>query len=389
MQEEAPVFSSLQVRNVQEAYVRGLQLVRREGQLEETRNGPALVIPWPVVTIYERPYERVLLDPVRDANPFFHLMESIWMLAGRGDVASLEPFNAGLKRYSDDGRTYHGAYGWRWRNWFEDMSEHSCMHQEDGPNIDQLAEVIELLRANPGDRRVVLQMWDPVSDLGKQGLDFPCNTQCLFRVRRRPGGGWNMGVNDLDMTIFNRSNDAIWGAYGANAVHFSVLQEFVAAAIGCSVGHMYQWSNNLHAYCETLDKVGEPRLYTRRGLGPMPQDASGPTVGLTMYEDPSFRADPLFNPHEAKKVPAEELFRQVEAFWDGSDEVGRPDDRRDVFSSRGISTLIMMRQAYRSFKSKDYANADSCAGEVLLLDWRRACVEWLERRATARAARDA
>ena len=40
----------------------------------------------------------------------------------------------------------------------------------------------------------------------------------------------------LQMTVHCRSNDIIWGTYGANAVHFSILQEYVAARIGVDLG---------------------------------------------------------------------------------------------------------------------------------------------------------
>jgi hypothetical protein len=40
----------------------------------------------------------------------------------------------------------------------------------------------------------------------------------------------------------------IWGAYGANAVHFSMLLEFVARGLGLKVGSYTQFSNDLHIY---------------------------------------------------------------------------------------------------------------------------------------------
>jgi thymidylate synthase len=362
------MFTTVTARNVQEAYVKGLRAVREEGQLEDTRNGPAMVIPWPVLTIYEKPCERVLLDPVRDANPFFHLQEGIWMLAGRNDVESIGRFIGGLKKYSDDGVTYHGAYGHRWRVHF-DEGDHWCQDQDNDTPIDQLARIVELLRANPGDRRIVLQMWDPRTDLGKEGKDFPCNTQCLFRVNR----------GALSMTVFNRSNDAIWGAYGANAVHFSVLQEFVAAAIGAKVGPMYQWSNNLHAYMDTLDKVGEPDMYTRRDVGP---GQSGALIGLTMYDSPDFQAEPLFNMHHGNILDPDFIFEEIEGYWD--ETLARPPR---FFTVRGLRTLELCRDSYAAYKSKEYDVAQRIAGDIPHADWRRACVEWLERRAAARAAK--
>jgi hypothetical protein len=357
-------------RNVQAAYVQGIAVVREQGVPELTRNGTALVVPHPVVTTYARPLERVLLDPSRDANPFFHLLESIWMLAGRDDVASLAPYNAGLKNYSDDGVTYHGAYGWRWRSHFSDGKD----------DLDQLARIIELLRTNPQDRRVVLSMWDPAVDLGQEGADFPCNTQVYFRTRRVPDD-----YTYLDMTVMCRSNDAIWGAYGANAVHFSVLHEFVAAACGFQVGILHQLSNNLHAYDEALEKVGEPcwpvtwakggNMYRYVRSVPLAERMDGQHDDYTAHE---IRATPLFQPH--RDMPVADALRCVEDVWSGlmdSEAV------RQLFTPGGIDTIVKMRSAYHSFKKKDRDRALGLCRDIPGTDWSRACVEWLERRYAA------
>src|SRR6185312_3077911 len=63
----------LEVRNVHEALPRALRLLRQEAVYRESRNGPVYVTPYPVTTVYNRPSERVMLWPQRDANPFFHL----------------------------------------------------------------------------------------------------------------------------------------------------------------------------------------------------------------------------------------------------------------------------------------------------------------------------
>ena len=51
------------------------------------------------------PCERVLLYPERNANPFFHLYESLWMLAGRNDVAGPARYAKNMNNYSDNGVT--------------------------------------------------------------------------------------------------------------------------------------------------------------------------------------------------------------------------------------------------------------------------------------------
>lgn len=211
-------------RNVHQALPLGISMLRQEGIRRESRNGPVMVAPCPVTTVYEKPEERVVFWPERDANPAFHLFEALWMLAGREDLAPLLRYVKDFGRFSDDGVTLHGAYGHRWRHAF---------------GMDQLNVIAERLIADPDDRRCTLQMWDAPRDLGGRGRDVPCNTIASFQ---RDAAG------RLDMTVFCRSNDIILGAYGANAVHFAFLQEYMALWIGCPMGVYRQVSVNWHAY---------------------------------------------------------------------------------------------------------------------------------------------
>src|SRR5262245_36160296 len=96
-------------RNVNEVYVDVLQAFKvRKLEPEPSRNGPVLRLPTPLMVVYDRPNERVLFDSFRNANPFFHLMEGIWMLAGRNDLEFVAQFASNLRNYSDDGRSIHG-----------------------------------------------------------------------------------------------------------------------------------------------------------------------------------------------------------------------------------------------------------------------------------------
>jgi thymidylate synthase len=246
----------INARNVNDAFIKGMALLKSVGVPQSSRAGEVLVAPCPVTTVYERPTERVLFHVGRDANPFFHLMESLWMLAGRNDATWLDQFVGDFsKRFAEEGGIQHGAYGFRWRKHF-DMEGGGGTPYTALP--DQLNTIVQLLLTNPDDRRVVLQMWDPVSDLGTSFKDIPCNTQAYFRVRK-VSNGLLAGVPSyslvLDMTVCCRSNDAVWGAYGANAVHFSVLQEYIAARAHLEVGTYYQVSNNFHVYTNVLDKI--------------------------------------------------------------------------------------------------------------------------------------
>ena len=214
---------AIHVRNVNQAFVEGLWWLKVNGIEEDSRNGRVLVCPDPVVTQYLHPEQRVLFDPVRNCNPFFHLFESVWMLAGSRYANPLVRFNARMADFAELDDTIRGAYGHRWLHHFA---------------VNQLQRIIGELRSNPGSRQAVLAMWDPIADLGARVRDKPCNTHCYFRVLN--------GM--LNMTVCCRSNDVIWGAYGANVVHFSILQQFIADALRIPMGTMTQFSNNFHIY---------------------------------------------------------------------------------------------------------------------------------------------
>jgi hypothetical protein len=194
------------------------------GVREESRNGPVLTIQEPVLITHACPWERVMFIPSREENPYFHLMECVWMMAGSRDAKWISTYNPRMMEFAEPTGIFNGAYGWRWRNAF---------------HIDQVLEICSELSTYPTSRRAVLQMWACQQDLNVPHVkDVPCNTHAYFRI-----------INgSLDMTVCNRSNDLVWGALGSNVVHFSFLQELMAHEIGVGVGKMYQFTNNLHLY---------------------------------------------------------------------------------------------------------------------------------------------
>lgn len=204
-----------------------------------SRVGACISVREPVSTVYTDPRRRVLLNVERDANPFFHLFESLWMLAGRNDVEFVSYFVKRMAEFSDDGKILHGAYGWRWTNFFTE---------------DQIEGVIKTLHKDPTSRRCVVSLWDPYRDPERAktgGKDVPCNTQIYFDIR---------DGQQLNMSVTCRSNDALWGAYGANVVHFSVLHEFVWLMLRCrgmhslAMGKYTQFSHDLHVYTEQFPR---------------------------------------------------------------------------------------------------------------------------------------
>lgn len=313
--------------NVNNIFQDVLWAMKVRGVPTDTRNGPAVYVRQPLAITYHKPWERVLFAPERDCNPYFHLFEAIWMLAGRNDVAWISQFNGRMKEFSDDGITLSGSYGNRWRNHF---------------GSDQIAWAVQELQSNPNTRRAVLAMWDPVADMdtvSHDGKDVPCNTTVMFQIR----------ADYLDMMVTNRSNDVVWGMCGANAVHMSILQEYVAGAVGCGIGFYYQVSMNAHLYTnEQGDKLlAQPPnmdLYSGGLVSVIPFYGEGVDEDILHFID-----DPAYKPRTK--------------FFE---EVANP-----------------MSWSWEAYKRGDFEAADRYLEMMPARnDWRMACRMWLARRAS-------
>ena len=322
----------IHARNVNQAWPQALRMVKGAGLPRQSRNGPVREMPEPVTTVYECPWERVLFDDLRDANPFFHLMEALWILAGRDDVAWPAQFCAQLKEYSDDGQQFYGAYGMRLRHGGE----------------DQFATAIELLKDDPASRRAVLQIWDARRDLGHEGKDIPCNTHLYLKLRD----------GALLMTVCNRSNDIAWGLYGANVVQWSMVQEYLAAQLGVAMGELTTVSDSFHIY-----------------------ESNAVWQAIKSMEGIQALADPYGSRHVCAyplvDVPSRFDTELAEFLNDPLDELGEmfTKDRRNSFF------WAVAQPMYRAWKA--HKHDKSGAAHLLdcqATDWRHAGLKWLARR---------
>ena len=320
-------------QDINQAYAE-MQTVKDDlTEWEDTRNGRAQAFQDPVLLHSPTPQRRVLFCPRRDANPFFHYMEAIWMLSGSENVDFPSRFARQIAEYSDDGITLHGAYGYRWRRAFE---------------IDQIESIIHGLKRDPTSRRLVISMWDPQLDLEVNSKDLPCNTQLYFRVVQ----GY------LNMTVLNRSNDMVWGMLGANYVHMGILHEYIAEAAGLRQGSMFQFSNNLHVYegWGGEDKYGPPSKWYEQN----------PTFNRWVFGPTNF--------------DWEEAADFVEYFKndDGSDINDPPQWKCRILRDNAYPMLM----AWTSHKAGNIDLALHYAAKIHDDDWKEACSLWLKRRQT-------
>lgn len=362
-----------------------------------SRVGEVRMFTEPVTITYECPKERVLFNRARDCNPFFHVFEALWMLAGRNDVAPLAYYNSKIADIaSDDGVAFNGAYGYRWRK----VSQFLEL-------VDQLKIITRQLKEKPDSRRCVLQMWNVEDDLLRIGhyepcrepgcvngmwqngrglamleegakcpickgtgqlwkncsKDVCCNTNVYFSLRPMMAMGATIFKDlagttrfyALDMTVCNRSNDLIWGMLGANVVHFSFLQEYMAACIGAEVGVYNQFSNNLHAY--TAPERWKPEEWL---------EADEPKSNVYYSYDP---------PYSVPLVVDHVIFdRECAEFIDCQDRTRR---WSEPFLDQVAGPMCL---AYQNHKQRDYDKAIKVASNIGAIDWRKACCEWLQRR---------
>jgi hypothetical protein len=253
-----------------------------------------------------------------------------------------------MANFSDDGVRFFSAYGHRLRK--------LAPGRADGTNrqTDQITEAIRRLKVNPDDRQVVLTIRDP-QDMWYKGKDTACNLMVDCKVRD----------GKLNITVFNRSNDYIWGMLGTNAVQFSSLQQYMAGHIGCAVGTYHQVTNSMHVYVnEQWDKI---------------------------CKNISFWADP----YKTDGIAAYDMMQGNPDNWDAdlqlffhlydlnpaaiSDNVFYTPYFKDV-----VTPMWYTLQAWKQFKEtrdrQDYINLVRCAHTIQALDWQRGVKEWIARR---------
>jgi thymidylate synthase len=356
-----------------------------------SRNGEVIMIPQPVNICYANPRHRVLFNRARDCNPFFHLYEALWMLAGRNNVAPLNHYSSNIKNYSDDGETFNGAYGYRWRHHFVERKYGEIKPYRER-RVDQLKILINHIKQDPYTRRAVLQMWNVQDDLLKidgdnYSKDVCCNTNIYFQVEPDvckvcDGGdkpvfgnqtvgnklapsysndpcpsceGTGLRPTFLNMTVCNRSNDMVWGTFGANLVHMSILQEYVAAHLGLHLGSYYQFTNNLHVYTERwnpeqLLNDDTPDYYYQKTM---------PTL-VPLVKDP-------------KQFDLE----VVEFVEHHSKDAFQVNKYQEPFLSRVAQPMCM---AFHLHKKREYKAAlDNCS-KIVAEDWRIAATNWITKR---------
>lgn len=209
-----------------------------DGHVVGSRVGTTKELTHVGITLLE-PWNREILVKDRKPNLAAQIAETMWVLAGRDDIAWLENYLPRVRDFSDDGETWRAGYGARLRRW-EDHGH--------AKTIDQWRWLVQHLSDQPESRRAVMSIWDPAIDTA-DGKDIPCNDWLSFLGRN----------GRLDLHVAIRSNDVIWGWSGINQFEWSALLEITAAMTGMECGALHFSTTSFHLYDHHFAKAEKIR----------------------------------------------------------------------------------------------------------------------------------
>ena len=123
-------------------------------------------------------------------------------------------------------------YGSQWRHW----------KTTQGETIDQLAQVIEMLKTSPDSRRLLVSAWNP-EDVPSMALP-PCHTMFQFYV----------ADGKLSCQLYQRSADVFLGV-PFNIASYALLTHLIANEVGLEVGEFVHTLGDAHLYLNHLEQV--------------------------------------------------------------------------------------------------------------------------------------
>src|SRR3712207_635245 len=166
--------------------------------------------------------------------------ELLWFLRGETNVAWLHENDVTIwDEWADADGELGPIYGYQWRSW----------PTPDGRHVDQLAEVIRTIRANPYSRRHIVSAWN-VGDLDAMALP-PCHTMFQFYVTP-PGEGESRGR--LSCQLYQRSADVFLGV-PFNIASYALLTHLIAQVCDLDHGEFIHTFGDVHIYLNHIEQV--------------------------------------------------------------------------------------------------------------------------------------
>jgi len=165
--------------------------------------------------------------------------ELLWFLRGDGNARWLQEHGVTIwDEWAADDGDLGPVYGVQWRSW----------PAPDGRTIDQIAEVVRLLRENPDSRRIVVSAWN-VADLPRMAL-APCHAFFQFHVGAPRSGGHGR----LSCQLYQRSADVFLGV-PFNIASYALLTHMLAQQCDLEVGDFVWTGGDCHIYDNHREQI--------------------------------------------------------------------------------------------------------------------------------------
>ena len=179
------------------------------------------------------------------------IVELLWLISGITNIKFLLDNNVHIwDEWADKDGNLGPVYGHQWRNW-------------NSEGIDQLKDVIERIKTNPTDRRLIVTAWNP-SQIDQMALP-PCH--CFFQFDVTPDG-------KLNCMLYQRSCDMFLGV-PFNIASYSLLTMMVAQVCGLKPGEFVHTLGNAHIYNNHFEQV---KTQLTRNPYPLPKMLINPDV---------------------------------------------------------------------------------------------------------------
>jgi thymidylate synthase len=204
--------------------------------------------------------------------------ELLWFLKGDTNVKYLKDNGVSIwDEWAKPDGELGPVYGYQWRSW----------PAPDGRHIDQISQVVDMLKKNPDSRRIIVSAWN-VADLDKMAL-MPCHAFFQFYV----AGG------KLSCQMYQRSADMFLGV-PFNMASYALLTLMVAQVCGLKPGDFVHTFGDTHIYNNHMDQVREQLSRTPRALPVMKLNPAVRNIFDFKYEDFTLEG---YDPHPAIKAP--------------------------------------------------------------------------------------
>lgn len=179
--------------------------------------------------------------------------ELLWFLQGDTNVKYLQDNGVRIwNEWADENGELGPVYGHQWRSW-PDYS---------GGTIDQIKNVVELIKHSPDSRRMIVSAWN-VAEVEKMALP-PCHTLFQFYV----------ADGRLSLQLYQRSADTFLGV-PFNIASYALLLQMMAQVCGLKAGDFIHTTGDTHLY---LNHIEQAKLQLTRTPRPLPVMKINPDV---------------------------------------------------------------------------------------------------------------